>query len=256
MNNIIVTIDKLSYSYGKKCVLSNVSMDIEKGSIVFLMGNNGSGKTTLIRCLMNHLHVREGIILCEGEDIAGMPRERLAKLISYVPQNINMNYGDLRVKDYLLLGRNPYIVLGTPQKEDYEVVDLYAKETGIENLLNTPFGSLSGGQKQWVAITRALVQQTPVIIMDEPMSALDLGKQADFLALLARIRTKEDKTIVLTSHNPNHCMMLDSTVCLLCEKQIFAWGKAEEVFNNQTIKKIYGNRVKMYEQGYIGFEKN
>jgi iron complex transport system ATP-binding protein len=99
-----------------------------------------------------------------------------------VPQNINMNC-DFRVKDYLVLGRNPYIVFGNPKSSDYELVEFYADKTGITDILEKNFNSLSGGQKQWVTITRALVQETEIIIMDEPMSALDMGKQAELMML-------------------------------------------------------------------------
>lgn len=191
----------------------------------------------------------------EGENIANISRERFAKMISYVPQNLNTSYGDLKVKDYLILGRNPYILLGNPRKSDYDLVETYSMRTGIQELLNIPFRHLSGGQKQWVAITRALVQETPVILMDEPMAALDMGKQAVLLALLDELRSDDEKTIILTSHNPNHCMMLESTVCLLHENKIYSIGKPIEVFSETNVNAIYGNNIKVYNHEYIGFSR-
>lgn len=122
------------------------------------------------------------------------------------------------------------------------------------NILEKPFNTLSGGQKQWSAITRALIQETSIIIMDEPMSALDMGKQAELLMLLKSLKEKDSKTIILTSHNPNHCLSLKSTVCLLHKQKIFALGSPECVFNTTNVFEIYGEYVELSKNNYVEFK--
>lgn len=250
--NSLIQIANLNYAYSKRMVLSGVSLEIPAGALLFVMGNNGSGKTTLIKCLLDNRKTAPGTISYQGEDFSHISLTRLARLVSYVPQNISPSC-DYKVKDYLVLGRNPYIAFGGPQKQDYELAALYAERTGIGQLLETPFQTLSGGQRQWVVITRALVQETPVILMDEPMSALDMGKQAELLCLLRDLRERDGKTVILTSHNPNHCIALDCQVCLLHRKKVYAHGSPREVLSPETVSEIYGEQIEVQENGYIGF---
>lgn len=251
MNNLI-RIDHLNYTYGKHQVLSDISLEIGPRSLLFVMGNNGSGKTTLIKCMLSSYEVTPGTIWYQGEELSRIGRTKFAKMVSYVPQNINISC-DYKVKDYLVLGRNPYITFGNPRKQDYELVEFYAEKTRIRNILEKSFHTLSGGQKQWVVITRALVQETPIIMMDEPMSALDMGKQAELLGLLRDLRDRGGKTVILTSHNPNHCTVMDCNVCLLHRKRIYAYGSPRQVLTPETVSEIYGENVKVAENGYIGF---
>lgn len=242
----IITIKNLSCAYGKSKVLNDISFCVEPQSIVFIMGNNGAGKTTLLNCLLNNIKATRGEIWYNGELLENISKEKLARTVSYVPQNVNINC-DFKVKDYLILGRNPYISLGNPKDSDYEIVEKYAVKTGIIGIIEKPFNTLSGGQKQWVAITRALVQETPILIMDEPMSALDIGKQADLLMLLKELAS-DGKTIILTSHNPNHCFYLkDSKVCLINDNAILSYSSAETAFSLKNIKAVYGEHVFLSE---------
>jgi ABC-type cobalamin/Fe3+-siderophores transport system ATPase subunit len=143
--------------------------------------------------------------------------------------------------------------LGNPQKSDYEIVEKYATQTKICDILDKEFNSLSGGQKQWVAITRAIVQETPIMIMDEPMSALDFGKQGELLILLHELNT-QGKTIILTTHNPNHCFCIpNAKVCLIHKGVIEAYGTAESVFTENIINKIFGQYVRKSEDGSLKF---
>ena len=250
--NKYISVKNISCCYGKKEVLSDISMDIDKGKILFLMGNNGSGKTTLLKCLLNNIPIQKGSILFDGKLVSDISKSDFSKMISYVPQNINLNC-DLKVKDYLVLGRNPYIAFGSPTSCDYEIVEKYALQTGVLEILTQPFNSLSGGQKQWVTITRALIQEAPVLVMDEPMSALDLEKQAELLILLKRLKDEFGKTIILTSHNPNHCFCVDSIVCLLNHKHVLAFGNPKQVFTQEHIYDVYGPHILLRTDNLIEF---
>ena len=247
-----INVRNLVCSYGKEDILKDISFEVENNDIFFLMGNNGSGKTTLLNCLLNNLLYRCGRIELFGEDIKKMSRELFARKVAYIPQNFN-TFCEFTVKDYLVLGRNPYIRLGNPQNIDYEIVEKYAKQTGVDDILERPFNTLSGGQKQWVAITRAMVQETPVMIMDEPMSTLDFGKQGELLILLKELN-KQGKTIILTTHNPNHCLcFVDARVCIINNGIIEAYDFPKNAFNDAVVKKIYGENVCISVEGTLNF---
>lgn len=247
-----LTVKNLVCAYGKADVLKDISFEVKKNDVLFLMGNNGSGKTTLLNCLLNNLYYRKGSIELQGQDIRKMPRDVLARNVAYIPQNFSTSC-EFKVKDYLVLGRNPYIRLGNPQNADYEIVENYAKQTKIDDILNKPFNTLSGGQKQWIAITRAMIQETPIMIMDEPMSALDFGKQGELLILLHELNI-QGKTIILTTHNPNHCFCIpNARVCVIHNGVMEAYGAPKVAFSDAVIKKVYGKNVCVSDEGTLNF---
>lgn len=248
----LITVENLTCAYDSEDVLKEISLHVKEKDVIFLMGNNGSGKTTLLNCLLNNLFIKQGNIYYEGRNINIISKEKFAKLVAFVPQNFNTAC-EFKVKDYLVLGRNPYIRLGNPKKSDYLIVEKYAEQTGVVDILNKSFNSLSGGQKQWVTITKAMVQETKIMIMDEPMSALDFGKQGELLLLLYELN-KQGKTIVLTSHNPNHCFCIPvAKVCMIDAGIIQAFGTPKSIFNEEMIKRIYGKNVCLNRNGKIDF---
>lgn len=246
-----IQINDLSFSYGNKKVLNNFSLNIYKGTIVSILGANGAGKTTLFNCLTKNLKVPDGKILYESVDINKLSYKDLSKTVSFVSQLNSFNESDCSVRDYLVEGRTPYVKLfSTPSKNDYLLVEKYASRMGIENILNSNLMHLSGGQLQIVLITRALIQETPIIIMDEPMSALDLENQVIILRLIKQL-SKQSKTMIFTTHNPNHVIALNCETCLLDKGRMFACGNAKKVLTIDIIKKIYGDNFELNSSGYI-----
>ncbi len=241
MSNSAVCLDGVCFSYEKNMVLKKLSAEIAEKRICFIMGNNGSGKTTLLKNIMGFLSPQSGKILINGNDIKNLDYRSMSKLVSYVPQVIRLN-ADFKVMDYLALGRTPYGgLLNRLADSDYEVIERYALRFGID-CLDIEFNKLSGGQKQMIAIVRSLIQDTPIIIMDEPLSALDIGKQVDILKAF-RDLTNEGKTIIMTTHNPNHALSVDSDACFLDNGQIVAYGNSGEIMNETILQKIYGSNI-------------
>ena len=246
MTDICISIKNIDFFYDRHKVYEQFSLDISRNDIFFIMGVNGCGKTTLLKIIGSFLKVNAGNVEVENKQIDQYENKTFSKIIAYVPQTIHLN-SDLLVKDYLAMGRTPYKnFYASIDDQDYKIVEKYAIELGIESLLDVDFNTLSGGQKQNVAICRALVQETPIIIMDEPMSALDLGKQAEFLSLILKLK-KEGKTIILTSHNPNHALALESEsrVCLIDRGTILGIGSPVQVLNEENIHKLFGSAVKV-----------
>ncbi|WP_294412120.1 ABC transporter ATP-binding protein [uncultured Ruminococcus sp.] len=241
MSEAAISVDKVSFAYDKTVVLNNINLSVPRNRICFIMGNNGSGKTTLLKNIMGFLSPQSGQILIADKDVSKIDKLSMSKLISYVPQAIHLNT-DFSVIDYLLLGRTPHIgVMNRLRQSDYEIIERYAHRLGIDTIFDATFNKLSGGQKQIIAIARSLIQDTPIIIMDEPMSALDIGKQVELIQLLRELA--ESKTIILTTHNPNHALAIDSDACFMEHGEIIAYGNSQQLIRNDLLKKIYGNNI-------------
>ena len=239
-----VHIEDICFAYESEMVLKHISMDIAPKSICFIMGNNGSGKTTLLKNIMGFLTPKQGVIKIADKNVSDLDKQTLSRLVSYVPQAIHLNT-DFSVIDYISLGRTPH--LGTFSKlkdDDYRIIENISVLLGVDVIYEIPFNKLSGGQKQMVAIARSLVQDTPLIIMDEPMSALDIGKQVELLKVL-RVLTENGKTIILTTHNPNHPLVLESNACFLKQGEIAAFGRSADIIQDELLHTIYGNNISL-----------
>lgn len=244
----VLEIQNLSFSYMEGVpVLDQVSLEVRQGELVMLMGPNGCGKTTLMKAILGLLPTNPPGILVQGRDQSAYTAQELAREISYVPQSSSSVRCDYSLREFLLMGRAPHIGLFClPGQEDYELVLQYAEECGIAPLLDAPVSHLSGGQYQLATIARALVQGSKLIIMDEPLSALDLCNQARMLELLLKLQQKE-KTILLSTHDPNHALAVNCTVYGFLNHGIAFCGQAERVLTPAHIAAIYGNKVALYE---------
>lgn len=246
-----INVENLSFSYKRNNVLKGCNFNILSKSVNAIIGINGAGKTTLFNCLIKELSNYDGNILYNEKNLKDISYKELSKLVSFVPQLSSLGEIDCPVRDYLVEGRTPYLKsFSIPNKDDYLIVEKYAKEIGIDDLLGCNVMNLSGGQIQLISIARALIQETDIIIMDEPMSALDLSNQAVVLKLIKSLNEK-GKTIIFTTHNPNHAIAIGCNILVLADGKIFNSGKASDVLTNQTINKIYGDCFEKNEYGFI-----
>ena len=220
-------------------VLNNISLEIYEGSVTVLLGLNGSGKTTLIKVLTGLLKPLKGTTFVDDKDITQISSTELSKLISYVPQNISDDT-DFAVLDYLTFGRmNTIKFYSSPISEDYKRAKAVAEELGICDLLTEKMNDLSGGLRQLVTIARAVVQNSGIIIMDEPTASIDYK----FLNIVIRYIYKlkqQGKTIVLSCHNPSIPLLFNADVVVLERGKVKMTGKAREVLTLQTLCDIYG----------------
>ena len=242
MSNPCIQFNDVCFTYDKEMVIKHLSMNIEKKSLVFIMGINGSGKTTLLKNLMGFLQPQSGRIRIDGMDVGTIDRHTMSRLVSYVPQAIHLNT-DFSVLDYLSLGRTPHLrIVAKMAKTDFEIIDRCSEWLDVKQYYGIPFNKLSGGQKQMVAITRSLIQDTPLIVLDEPMSALDIGRQVDLLRIIEKL-VAEGKTIVLTTHNPNHALAVKGQSCILKHGAIVAYGDSQEVIQESLLQEVYGKNI-------------
>jgi iron complex transport system ATP-binding protein len=239
-----INISNLSYAYfGNNYVIKNISATFEKNKIHTLVGLNGSGKTTLIKLLAGLFVPNEGDVNIDDINIKTMDYLTRSKHIAYVRQGIDTG-DDHFVKDYLSFGMmNKISWYKSPTKEQLNLVDETALKFGIGDLLSKKMNQLSGGQKQIAMICRAIIQNTDIIILDEPTSALDFKNQSLILKTLKGIVEKEKKTIILSTHNPNHALYLQSEVVLINEGVIIDVGPAESIITVEKLSSIYGDKI-------------
>ena len=240
----MIIIKNLNFNYykGTKKVINNLSVKIEKGTINILLGLNGCGKTTLIKLLSGLLEPTSGEIFYDNRLLKDISIKERSKIFSYVSQK-SINSDDFNVKDYLTYGVvNSLKFYELPKDEHEKEVLQVSKKLNIEHLLDKKIGQLSGGEKQIITIAAAIIQYTPVIILDEPTSALDLKNQNSVLSLLKEI-AKDGKTIILSSHNPNHALFLNANVLLMNNGTIIKSGQSNEVIKKEQLKEIYGNSL-------------
>ena len=246
MSSMILQLENISFSYEKSIknimILDKCSADVEPQDTTAILGRNGQGKTTLMRCMLRFLKCSSGRILLQGKEISEYSVNEYARRVSYVPQ-LNGVSNDCVVRDYIVEGRTPYLkIFSSPKKGDYEKGEFYAEKLGVKDFLGKHLSQLSGGQLQMVMITRALMQETPIILMDEPLSALDMKNQYEVMKLIKNLE-QEGKTILFTTHNPNHALALKCTVWVLNNGSIFQSGKADEIITEELLQKIYGTNI-------------
>ena len=242
---MFINIQKLNYKYNKNSsnTINDLSLFIKEGTINVLLGLNGCGKTTLIKLMAGLLTNENGLIEYDGKDLRKISISQRSKIFSYVPQKTYIA-DDFYVKDYLTYGFvNVLKFYERPKKEQLEKVQELCKELGITYLLDKKMGKISGGERQIVTIASCLLQNTPIIILDEPTSALDLKNQNVVLTLLKKV-SEEGRTIIFSSHNPNHALFLNSHVFLMKNGAIINEGMAQQIITIDNLKEIYGENIK------------
>ncbi len=240
----MIEVRNVSFAYRKKDpnVLNGVSCEIQKGDIVAILGLNGSGKSTMIKLLVGLTKPSTGEILYDGADLNKISFHERSKLFAYVSQK-HSRVVSYSVREYLSFGMSNQISFcESPGKDEEERIDAVASRFHIEHLLDKRVDQISGGERQLVAICSALLQNSESIILDEPTSALDYSNQRNVLRVLKEI-SKEGKTIILSTHNPNHALFLGSKVLLLNKGGVAGFGESKDIVTLENLQPIYGEGV-------------
>jgi len=222
-----------------------LSFRAEPGGWTALIGPNGAGKTSALRALAG-LAAYEGEVLHDGRDVRRLGRRAVARLVAYVPQKPETPPA-LTVAEYVLLGRTPHIpYLGGESRHDREAAAGALRRLELERFAERPLGSLSGGELQRTVLARALAQEAPVLLLDEPTTALDLGRQQLVLELVDALR-RDGLTVVTTMHDLTLAGQYADHLVLLNEGSVVAEGTAAEVLSAPNVSAHYGANVRVVD---------
>jgi iron complex transport system ATP-binding protein len=237
---VLLEVRDISFAYEKgQDVFSAVSFTLGAGEIYTILGANGSGKSTLLACLQGMQRPRRGVILLDGRDTAGMDAGEYALKVGVVTQNEAMGF-DFTVRDYLVLGRAPHIgLLKVPGKAEYEIVDRVMEQMRITSLAGKSMLRISGGERQQAQIARVLVQSPRLILMDEPTNHLDYGNQIKVLKTIVRLAEDDGIAVILTTHTPDHAILLDAKTGILDRAGRLRSGNAADIITQENLRGIY-----------------
>jgi iron complex transport system ATP-binding protein len=243
----MLSIDDVTIRYEARTVLRNISLDVNAGEVLALIGPNGVGKSTLLRACSGNLRPIGGRITIDGQDVQRLRVEDRARLIAVVPQAVRLPEM-FSVFETVLMGRTPYLGwLGRESEPDRSAVQAALDRTATRELADRPLGELSGGEQQRVLIARALAQSARTLLLDEPTAHLDLKHQAGVLSLVCDLAHTENYTVLIALHDLNLAAQYADRVVLLSNGAIAASGTPEEILTEENLSPAYGLRVAVYE---------
>lgn len=234
--------------YEKTTVIQDVSLTVEAGEVLCILGPNGTGKTTLFKSILGLLKMQGGRVEFDGQNMAAMNRAQIARMIGYIPQAHNPPF-PFRVLDVILMGRTAHLgILASPGKKDLIIAEEALDTLNIRYLRDKIYTEISGGEKQLVLIARALVQKPKLLVMDEPTAALDFGNQLLVLSYISKL-AESGLGIVMASHFPDHAFLYSTKVILLKKGGVYATGTPDETITEENLKRLYGVDVKIVDTG-------
>ena len=241
----MLKIEKLYFSYKRhsQAVLRGIDLELNAGEVGILLGKNGSGKTTLFKNVIGILSPDEGSVKMGGEDILKMSRRERAKKIAYVPQDIK--FGDLTVFDSVLMGRVAHFGIRASRK-DYEEVEKILEYMKLDSYAMKNVEELSGGERQNVAIARAMVQEPELLIFDEPTGNLDIANEAHLIRQAKRLAREKNIAILSSIHDLNQAVAFGDRFFFLKDGVIESCGTKDSV-TPEAIKKTFDVDVRVIE---------
>ena len=239
-----IEVKDLSFSYGDRPVLHDISFSVGKGEFLSILGPNGVGKSTLFRCGLGLLSGYTGQVLVDGTDARTFDVREAARHIAYIPQ-ASRSIFNYSVFDIDLMGRTSGLsTFRSPGRRDKELCLWALEKVGIVHLRERCFHRLSGGEQQLVLIARALVQKAPVLMLDEPTASLDFGNQLLVLEQ-ARSLAREGYTVIQTTHHPEQSYMYSDRILAIQEGRVLTEGSPKEVLTEENIRALYGVDVEV-----------
>ena len=242
----IINIEKLNYSYGKKEVLKELSLDIDENKLTGIIGPNGCGKSTLAKNIIKYINGKFESFKIMDTDIRELSHKKIAQLISYIPQKSTI-ISNISVFDYVLLGRFPLLKNSWDNysEKDYEIVENNINLLNIKELRDRNVETLSGGELQKALLARALAQEAKILLLDEPTSALDLNNAVEFMKILKNISIKKEMSVIIIIHDLNLASLFCDSLIILKDGKFIKKDSPKEVINEENIKSVYNLECKV-----------
>lgn len=248
-----INIANLTFAYDNRVIFNDLSVSFPRGGFCSILGPNGSGKTTLLKCIVGLLQPSGGTILLEGKPMSEYKMMDLARKIAYVPQYQDIVF-DISVFDYVMLGRNPYQTPWEMQRvEDKEIVEAMLQKCNVWHYRDTLIQSLSGGERQRVMIARAMAQQTVIMLLDEPLSNIDVTHKFEIMDILQELNEERNVTVLIILHDLPIAKAYSKQVLLLKEGKMLHFGDKNAVLTEENIRNCFNltERYAVSEEGFI-----
>ncbi|MDP9202148.1 MAG: ABC transporter ATP-binding protein [Gemmatimonadota bacterium] len=228
----------VSYHHASRNAVDGASFVVPRGQLTALAGPNGSGKSSIVRALLRRADIISGAVTIDGRDVNTFSYVELARKVAVVPQREETAF-PTRVREYVALGRYPHLGLWrAPAEDDDRAVDQALAQAGVEDLAERDTDALSGGEWQRVRIARALAQETPALVLDEPTTFLDVAHEMAIFELLSSL-ARSGLAVLLVSHQLNLVARFADTIVLLDQGKVALSGRPDEVMRADRLEKIY-----------------
>ena len=233
-------VEGLHVAYGRRQVLRGIDLQVDGGEVVGLVGPNGCGKTTLLKAITRGVPAQLGQVRIGGDPAASLSAQELARRVALVPQSPTLPAG-FTARDVAVMGRTPHLGFFDQEKaSDLRLAGEALTMVGADHLADRPVEELSGGERQNVVIARALAQEAPLLLLDEPTSNLDVGHQIEVAKLLRRLAAERGVAVLAALHDLTLAGLYCHRLVLMAECVVLAQGKPSEVLTPANIRRAYG----------------
>lgn len=247
-----LTAESVTLAYDQRVIAENLSVAVPDRSFTVIVGPNACGKSTLLRALSRMLKPTSGAVLLDGAAIDSYPAKQVARTLGLLPQSSVAPDG-ITVADLVARGRYPHQgLLRQWSREDERIVVESMTATGVDGLADRHVDELSGGQRQRVWIAMALAQQTPLLLLDEPTTYLDIQHQIDVLDLCAELHEEQGRTLVAVLHDLNHAARYATHLIAMRDGRVVAEGEPREVVTAELVEKVFGLRCQVIDDPETG----
>ena len=216
----MIRFDNIRMGYGNRTLIENLSATVERGALTALVGRNGTGKSTLLRAIAQLGEVLSGEILLDGRPLQTLAPSEMASMVAFVTTD-KVRIANLRCRDVVALGRAPYTNwIGRMQEQDKAIVEQALESVGMSDYADKTMDRMSDGECQRIMIARALAQQTPIILLDEPTAFLDMPNRYELCTLLRRLAHEEQKCILFSTHELDIALSLCDAIALIAPPEL------------------------------------
>jgi len=234
----------LDFGYRGHRVGSDVSLSLEAGEVLCLLGPNGSGKTTLFKTLLGLLPPQGGEVLADGIGLKDRKRDEIARLVSYVPQ-AHAAFFPFTVREVVVMGRTAHLgIFSSPSRRDREIAQTAIERMRVAHLADSIYTRISGGERQLALIARALAQDARIIVMDEPTANLDFGNQVRVMEHIQAL-ARTGMGVLLSTHDPDQAFICADRVAMLHEGRLTRTGTPAEAITAESLRQLYGVDVEV-----------
>ncbi len=228
------------HQHSETDVLKGIEFRVYGGQITTILGPNGSGKTTLFKCIIGLWKPQKGAVFFDEKDISNLSYEQRARIFAVVPQQHEPPF-PYSVLDVVLMGRVSHVsMFSSPSRHDYIKAEEAIEVVGVNHLKERAYTKISGGERQLVLIARALAQEAPILLLDEPISHLDFRNQVHVLSKVREIAMQKGLTVLMTLHDPNMAMLFSKEVVIMNDGHLIVHGSPQEVITEENLKRVYG----------------